>query len=222
MDPTGEIRDAGPEPAQPAMTWEPQRAPSVSSFQNFNPHGVDPERRINPDTGDTDSRLGANTTATAIRQLADHWCGALSRPTFGQIHGRSPMETTRIVWASRGEAADALGRSMAIEWGRGRGAGQLHLGPFRSAPTELGQPLVADALLDGHRIRHLRVSVAVFQYGNERCGIQIRPEFRRPRSSRRLRRCLRSTHGAADRLRELVLAVDFMPPRNVATSVRPA
>ena len=125
------------------------------------------------------------------------------------------METTLIVWASESEAADVLDHAEAVEWGRGRRSGELCLGPFRAAPGELGRPWVADAILRGYRVRRLRVSVAIFRYGKGRCGIQIRPGYRRPWSSRRLRRCLQSTHRAVDRLGELVLAVDFTPPRHV-------
>ena len=196
MNPAGETRASteSVSPQFPAIVWERQSAPSASAFHSFDQPTLPP----------------------GVKRFVDHCCAVLSRPTFSQIHGRSPMETTRIIRASVADAADVLGRVEEIEWGRGRSAGQLRLGPFTSAPGELGRPWVADAILDAYRIRRLRVSVAIVHYGNQRCGIQIRPGFRRPWSSRRLRRCLRSTHGAADRLGELVVAVDFTPPRHAA------
>ncbi len=189
MGSTGETRKTVPGAASPEIVWETRRAPSVSA---------------------------ARVRAPAVRRVANRWSAILSRPTFAQIHGRSPMETIRILRTPSAQAADVLSRSIAIEWGRGIGAGHLSLGPFRAAPSELGRPWVADAILEGYGVRRLRVTVAIFRDGNERCGIQVRPRFRRPRTSRRLRHCLRSTHGAADRLRDLVLAVDFMPPGDTA------
>ncbi len=139
----------------------------------------------------------------------------LTNPTFLQLHGRSPLETSRIATTSVTDAAGVIARNPDVEWGIGRTAGRLSLEPLRVARKELGQPQVADGTLYGNGMRRLRVTVAIYRYGNERCGIQIRPRYRRPRTSRRLRQCLRSTHGAADRLRELVLTVDFMPPRPI-------
>jgi hypothetical protein len=58
----------------------------------------------------------------------------------------------------------------------------------------------------------LAVCVAIFDDSRDRCVLQIRPGYRTPRGVRRLRRCLASTHEAADRITELLMAVDFAPP----------
>ncbi len=147
-----------------------------------------------------------------IRRRINRLYAVLTNPTFLQLHGRSPLETSRIATTSVADAAHAIGRSHDVRWGGGRTAGQLLLRPLRVATKELGQPHVADGTLHAHGMRRLQVTVAIYRYGNERCGIQIRPRYRRPRTARRLRQCLRSTHGAADRLRDIVLTVDFMPP----------
>ncbi len=153
------------------------------------------------------------------KKWVENWLEALSRPTFGQLHGGSPIETTRFATTSGAEAADMLDHTTAISWDDGRDSGRLLLEPFRAAAAEFGRPWIADATLHGVKMRRLRVSVAIFDHGTGRCGIQIRPGYRRPWSSRRLRRCLRSTHSASHRLRELVLAVDFTPPGRPATRI---
>lgn len=175
-----------------------------------------------PDSHQIGARPRRRAAVPGLRRVGNRWSAALSRPTFGQIHGKSPMETTCIVRASVADVADALNGLADVEWGRGRGAGRLRLEPFRGAPAELGRPWVANATLEAHGARPVRVTVAIFKYGSKRCGIQVRPGFRRPRSSRRLRRRLRSTHGAADRLRELVLEVDFAPPGMGTKAFQPA
>lgn len=227
MDRTGEIREAvnsTSESAFPSITWETHETSTPGATRDFDPHaiargGLSDLNHHEP--GRTDD-IGVPGTAPGVRRFANRLCAALSRPTFRQIHGRSPMETTCIVRATMADAADVLGRLIEVEWGRGRNAGRLSIEPFQGVPTELGRPWVADAVLDAYGIRRLRVTVAIFRYGNDRCGIQVRPGIRRPRSSRRLRHCLRSTHGAADRLRELVLAVDFTPPGHAAIAGIPA
>lgn len=228
MDPTGEAREsAGLHPLArcPPIVWETQNTTSSTpihaldfqrlEFQRVDQPMIDSAARIDHGAFETSARA----TSSIIRRRVRRWAAILSNPTFSQLHGRSPMETTRIATTSVSEAADVLDRSGDVEWGRGRTAGQLHLGPFRTAPTELGRPHIADATLHGPGLRRIRVTVAIFRYGDNRCGIQIRPEYRRPWSSRRLRHCLQSTHAAADRLRELVLAVDFMPPPDTATAI---
>ncbi|MGB3735383.1 MAG: hypothetical protein WA964_10545 [Ilumatobacter sp.] len=219
MDPAAETREAAElakSAAWSSISWETPSAQRVHSSAHFDHDRFrDHDRRGVGAARWTDLHsdvTGAPVPGDGMRRHVHHWCAFLSRPTFGQVHGGSPMETTRIAGASVSEAADVLARTTEIEWGRGRNVGDLRLGPFRSHPTELGQPWVADAVVHGHRIRRFRVTVAIFRYGDDRCGIQVRPKFRRPRTSRRLRQCLRSTHAAADRLRDLVLTVDFMPP----------
>lgn len=218
MDRSGETHDATEaaiEPTLPTITWETQAAATANPFRRNGRCAADVTRSSSVDEHDIEARLRERAAAPGMRRIAHRLCAALSRPTFRQVHGRSPMETTCIVRATVADAADVLGRLMEVEWGRGRGAGRLSIEPFHGSPAELGRPWVANAVLEAHGIRRLRVTVAIYRYGNDRCGIQVRPGIRRPRSSRRLRRCLRSTHGAADRLRELVLAVDFTPPAQV-------
>lgn len=167
------------------------------------------------------ARFGPTTSpgAALIGRRIQRLASILTNPTFIQLHGRSPMETSRIASTTVSDAADALGRSGDVEWGKGRTAGHLDLGPFRVESKELGQPRLADGVLKGHGFRRLRVTVAIYKYGSERCSIQLRPRYRRPRTTRRLRHCLASTHGAADRLRDIVLTVDFMPPRHATATV---
>ncbi len=211
MDLTGDTTESAataPLPLCPTIVWETQGAPAISAFTSFDTRSIGSAARVDRRAFSTSGGF----VAPSIKRRLGRWAAILSSPTFSQLHGRSPMETTRIARASVSDAADVLGRSADVEWGRGRGAGHLCLGPFQAAPKELGRPRVADAVLHGHGFRRLRVTVAIYRYGNERCGIQIRPRYRRPRTTRRLRHCLQSTHGAADRLRELVLAVDFTPP----------
>jgi len=224
MEGTGEIREAAASvcgSASSVITWETTAPTSRSGWAAFDAQLVDAARTIDSGDDHIDARLIARVAAPGVRGFAHRLCAALSRPTFRQIHGRSPMETTCIVRATMADATDVLGRLIEVEWGRGRNAGRLSIEPFQGVPSELGRPWVADAVLDAHGIRRLRVTVAIFRYGSNRCGIQVRPSIRRPRSSRRLRHCLRSTHGAADRLRELVLAVDFTPPSPAAFADAP-
>lgn len=145
-------------------------------------------------------------------QRVASWGVALSRPTFRQLHGDSPMGTVRFAATSSTDAAAKLAEVRSIELDLERGSGRLTLEPLRAAPTQAGRPWTADAVLHGRGRRPLPVSVAIFAYGSRRCGIEIRPRCRRPWSQWRLRRCLDSTHAAADRLRNLVLAADFTPP----------
>lgn len=221
MDRTGETSELA-ETARsrqgPAIVWETQSAPVISAFTSFDTRVISPTPPVDRGAFNPGSRAVARFITRRVRR----WATVLSGPTFSQLHGRSPMETTRIARASVSDAADVLGRSADVQWGRGRDACHLLLGPFQAAPKELGRPRVAEAVLHGHGFRRLHVTVAIYRYGNERCGIQIRPRYRRPRTTRRLRHCMQSTHGAADRLRELVLAVDFMPPRQTGPVAIPA
>lgn len=194
----------------PPIVWEPTRTVTGATI----------EPPLTWSYGPTEAPAHARFTTldlpamTSIRRFANRWSALLSRPSFLQLHGRSPMETSRIAATSVADAADVLTRSKDVEWGSGRNAGHLRLGPFKVMPEELGRPRISDGVLYGHGFRRLSVTIAIYRYGNERCSIQIRPRYRRPRGSRRLRHYLRSTHDAADRLREIALTIDFTPPRH--------
>jgi hypothetical protein len=136
----------------------------------------------------------------------------LSSPTSVDLGGRNPVDVTRRVGVAAGEAADVLNRTRTIEWDAGRRAGHLSVEPLRADPDALGDPWVAEGVVRRRRTRSLAVCVAIFDDNRDRCVVQIRPGYRTPWSVRRLRRCLASTHDAADRIRELLMAVDFAPP----------
>lgn len=139
------------------------------------------------------------------------WRRMLRRSLFLRQQCDGPLETTRRVASSLDDAMAVLDRIDSIDWNSTVGTGHLDLEPFRSTPGEAGIPWVASAVLRGRRTRRLNVSVAIFTWGSGRCGIAIRPRYRRPWSRRRLRRCLNSTHAAADRLCDIVLATDVHP-----------
>lgn len=115
-----------------------------------------------------------------------------------------PMETTRRPPTSAPAAVDVLDHVGSVDWRSSVDSGCLRLQPFRPAPGEPGNPWIAAGVLSGRRTRRLDVSVAIFSDGPDRCGVEIRPLYHRPWSRRRLRRCLSSTHCAADRLRDVV------------------
>ncbi|MFK7916755.1 MAG: hypothetical protein AB8G14_01645 [Ilumatobacter sp.] len=148
----------------------------------------------------------------AVLDRFDDFGNALTKTTFNQQHGVSPMETARFVSTAGPNAADVLARIRSLEWEGASCAGSMSLGPFRVAETELGTPWLAQARLHHRRARDLDVSVAILPDGPVRCRIEVRPEFRRPWTIRRLRRCLQTTHAAADRLRELVLSNEVRRP----------
>ena len=136
----------------------------------------------------------------------------LSSPAPVDLGGRNPADVTRRVGLAAGEAADVLNRTRTIEWDAGRRAGRLSVEPLRSDPDALGDPWVADGVVRRRRTRSLAVRVVIFDDSRDRCVLQIRPGYRTPWGVRRLRRCLASTHDAADRITELLMAVDFAPP----------
>ncbi len=136
----------------------------------------------------------------------------LSSPAPVDLGGRNPADVTRRVGLAAGEAADVLNRTRTIEWDAGRRAGRLSVEPLRSDPDALGDPWVADGVVRRRRTRLLAVRVVIFDESRDRCVLQIRPGYRTPWGVRRLRRCLASTHDAADRITELLMAVDFAPP----------
>ena len=136
----------------------------------------------------------------------------LSSPAPVDLGGRNPADVTRRVGLAAGEAADVLNRTRTIEWDAGRRAGRLSVEPLRSDPDALGDPWVADGVVRRRRTRWLAVRVVIYDDSRDRCVLQIRPGYRTPWGVRRLRRCLASTHDAADRITELLMAVDFAPP----------
>lgn len=191
-------------PGEPVIVWnaphvlvdnsdhspEPSPAPWVRSVVDT-PPGL-----IVGFISDTASRLG-DLGAT------------FTKTTFNQQHGASPMETSRFVGHTGLDAALMLGGGRPIEWHHASCSGSMSLETFHVEATELGTPWVANARLHRRHARDLDVSVAVLSDGPHRCRIEVRPRFRRPWAVRRLRRCLQSTHAAADRLRELVLTADL-------------
>lgn len=231
-DPVGTRADAEAaiqaDPAAPAIIWDtPDPSPvgagpiggigaGVGPSTNS---GVDvlrlaPNVRLAPATFGSAQTSERRPRARPVLARIGRLATLFAAPSFLQLHGRSPMETSRIASTSLADAADALSRSPQVEWGHGRDAGQLRIGSFRTPAKELGRPRIADGTLHAPGVRRLRVTIAIYRYGQDRCSIQIRPRYRRPRTSRRLRHCLRSTHGCADRLRDIVLTVDFAPPRH--------
>lgn len=153
-----------------------------------------------------------HTFAARVRRRVARFGAQLRSPAPTDLGGRNPADITRRVGLAAGEAAEVLNRTRIVEWDGGRRTGRLSVGPFRSDPDALGDPWVAEGVLRRRRTRSLAVCVAIFDDSQDRCVLQIQPGYRTPWSVRRLRRCLASTHEAADRITELLMAVDFAPP----------
>lgn len=179
----------GEQAEAPMIVWDV----SSARVENFQPAGLRPTPF---------GRL-------VLRLVA--WHTSLNSPSLNRPQCDGPMGTTRRVATEAHDATAVLDRIGFVDWDSQVGAGRLQLEPFRAVPREPGSPWVAHAVLRGRRTRRLDVSIAIFTYGRARCWIEIRPLYRRPWSRRRLRRCLSSTHCAADRLRDIVLATDFQP-----------
>ena len=154
--------------------------------------------------------LGPTSFGRLVLRLVA-WRPSLHSTSFHRQHCDGPMETTRRLATAAHDATAVLDRIGFVDWDSLVDVGRLQLDPFRAVPREPGSPWVAHAVLRGRRTRRLDVSIAIFTYGRARCGIEIRPLYRRPWSRRRLRRCFASTHCAADRLRDILLATDFHP-----------
>lgn len=155
---------------------------------------------------------GTTTFVARLRRRVARLGAQLSSPAPVDLGGRNPVDVTRRVGVAAGEAADVLNRTRNIEWDAGRRSGHLSVEPFRADPDALGDPWVAQGVVRRRRTRSLAVCVAIFDDSRDRCVLQIRPGYRTPWGVRRLRRCLASTHEAADRITELLMAVDFAPP----------
>lgn len=132
-----------------------------------------------------------------------------------------PMVVTRRIKASAPEATAVLSRAHTIEWGDGRSARRLAFEPLHRDQRALGGPRVAEAAILGRWARTLPVSIAIFDGRRDRCIVQIRPGYRRPWGIRRRRRCQAAAHDAADRVIELILAVDYRPPDGWYVDGRP-
>lgn len=152
------------------------------------------------------------TFVARVRRRVARLGAQLRSPAPTDLGGRNPADITRRVGLAAGEAAEVLTRTRMVEWDAGRRTGRLSVEPFRSDPDAPGDPWVAEGVVRRTRTRSLAVCVAIFDDSQDRCVLQIQPGYRMPWSVRRLRRCLASTHEAADRITELLMAVDFAPP----------